>query len=1328
MIGGTVKPAGSTWTDEQWQAVASRGDHLLVAAAAGSGKTAVLVERMIRTVSDERHPIDIDRLLVATFTNAAAAEMRHRVRDALEKALAKNPGSRHLRKQLALVGRASITTLHSFCLDVVRRFAHMTELDPAFRIANETEAALLRQEALEEVLEDRYGTSAEDSAFWQLAERFGGDRGDEALMKLVDRLFDFSRSHPFPELWLTEAALTFRLDGTEEEGTEQEGVPTGHPWLVSIELDVKLELEAIAAALQNAHGIALSPTGPGAYADNLIADAGGVGLLLRALVEGGWRALQEAVASGADTKAFGRLKAQKGDSADALLTERVKKLRKEAKDRLDGVKEQLLTRTLAEYALECRELAPMMDELVRLVIDYGEAFRRAKTAKGLVDFSDLEHACLHILRDPASTPERIVPTAAALGFQEQFDEVYVDEYQDTNAVQETILRLVSRGDTAQGNGDTGDGSVDAAGGTGAVVEAGNRFMVGDVKQSIYRFRLAEPGLFLKKYKTYRPLAEAEAAEAAGTGGGGGVRIDLARNFRSRQEVVDAVNFLFRQTMHEEAAELEYDARAELVCGAAYPEPDGVHDLAAELVLADRSGSASGDKEEEGLGGLFREETGGETLDEGQELETAELEARAIGQRIALMMGHAGLPPMRVYDKAAGGTRPLAFRDIVILLRADKAWAPAFIEQLKGYAVPAHAELGGGYFEAVEVETVLSLLQMIDNPLQDIPLAAALRSPVFGFTGEELARIRIAGGKGCSFFEAVGGVASGKEALAVVDPALREKTARFVTTLEPWRTAARQGTLADLILQLYRETGYFDFVGGLPGGVQRQANLRALYDRARQYEATSFRGLFRFLRFIERLRDSGADLAPARALGETEDVVRIMSVHKSKGLEFPVVFVAGLGKTFNRGDEREPFLIHKELGFGPRYVDTELGIGYPTLPQLAIRRRLRAEALAEEMRVLYVALTRAKEKLILVGSVKDLSKKLDAWNGVAAHPDHKLPAHAIHRGASFLDWIVPSVLRHPASEGLREAYGLEALPADARVADGSRWRLSAEATDALQQGAASREKTEPWVQHAVRDGKPVPDDWTVRDTEVMRFLGWTDPYKAASALFAKTSVTEWKRRLQEEDAFDTPDYDGTPSEPQARRLRTPAKRPRFLERKGLTPVERGVAYHAVMQHLPLVNGLTTADVEKLLSDMVLRELLTEEQRAAVDVGAVLGFARCKAGERLIGAARVYRELPFSVGLPASEVYGLEANGMPLDAETAAEMVLVQGIIDCLFEDDEGLVMIDYKTDAVYEGRLEALTEQYRLQLSVYAKAVEKSLGRPVSERYLYFFDGSHVVKL
>ncbi|MEF3304622.1 helicase-exonuclease AddAB subunit AddA [Paenibacillus sp. GYB003] len=1308
------KPAGSAWTDEQWEAVRLRGSDILVAAAAGSGKTAVLVERIIRRISDESDPVDVDRLLVATFTNAAAGEMRQRIREAIEKRLAEQPHSDHLRKQIALIHRASITTLHSFCLDVIRRHHQRIRLDPAFRIASEVEAELMRQDILGDLLEEQYGESGEDGPFWRLADAYGGERGDDRLFKLIGRLYDYSRSHPWPERWLLDMASRFELASSGSDG-DTDG---DDPWKRVLLADVKLELQGAEAMLEEALRLCGRPGGPQPYAANIEDDLAQIRAALAA-ADRSWNALFAAFRDAA----FGKLNACRGADVDKTLQEAVKQLRDKAKKQFGATQEELFARTPEQFASEMVETAPLVRKLAEIVIAFGERYRQAKAAKGLVDFSDLEHYCLDILRDPDAPPGELVPSEAAEQYREQFAEILLDEYQDTNTVQEAIVSLISR------------------------PAPGNRFMVGDVKQSIYRFRLAEPGLFMNKYKSFEPAEEDMPS--------GGRKIDLARNFRSRQQIVDAVNFVFKQLMTEQVGEMEYDEAARLVCGASYP--DSPSDTSVEFALIDRGGAPVGeDDSDDGEAGDDEADGQAEAADrfaagverEERQAETAQLEARFIASRIRRLTGMDGHPPFQVYDRGAGGFRPAVFRDIVILLRATSAWAPVFMDELRAAGIPGYADLNAGYFTATEVEAMLSLLQIIDNPYQDIPLAAVLRSPMFGLTAAELAAVRIRA-MNKPFYEAV--LAAAEADSEAVGPAaddtpdfaeratgeetLRSKLNRFLSSLGRWRDEAKEGSLSQLIWSIYRETGYYDYVGGMSGGMQRQANLRALYDRARQYEATSLRGLFRFLRFVERMRDSGADLGAARALGEQEDVVRVMSIHKSKGLEFPVVFVAGLGKTFNETDLNDTFLLHKDLGFGPVFVDPQLRASCPTLPMLAIRRRMKMEMIAEELRVLYVALTRPKEKMVLVGTVKSIEASIRKWSRMLEEKRWQLPAHEMARARSYVDWLGPALVRHPDAEALRTEDGADGgsrippIMAD----EPSRWSVGVVSSLGFAQAAAAvevrfaDERMEAVAQLAPVEGRPTG--------ELDRRFGWSYEYGEASGLFSKTSVSELKRiseqaaaKGEREDA-EWPELRTLRDEsPEAKdvggrvSLRSLARRPGFLGKREMTAAERGTIYHAVMQHLPLDGDVTEAVVRTTLDRMVAKELLLEEHREAIDAALIESFFREPIGKRLLAAERVHREVPFSYGIPAEEAY-------PEAGEAVrGETVLVQGVIDCLFEENGQLVLLDYKTDAVSGGRLDELKRRYAVQLALYARAIEHIWRRPVKEKVLFFFDGSHLVTL
>lgn len=1273
------KPEGTSWTDDQWKAISMQDHNLLIAAAAGSGKTAVLVERIIRKISSEEHPIDVDRLMVATFTKAAADEMRQRIREALEQKLIEEPHSRHLRKQLALIHRASITTLHSFCLEVVQRYFQLIQLDPGFRIGNETEMEMLRVDTLEECFEQYYANSDPDSDFWKLVDAYSGERSDDALYKLVLDLYDYSRSHPWPEHWLKQMATTFDQQGGSVP------LDDNHPWYQSLMSDIRLEISGMKDLLEEAIRRASQPGGPDAYIDTLQEDIVAIDTIDIAVHSHNWSKLYEAF-QGFE---FSRLKAARGDHIDKSIQEQVKQLRDQVKKQLSSVKEECFIRTPQEYAEELESIAPLMHMLVELVIYFTSQYQEAKTLKGLVDFNDLEHYCLQVLRSSDSTPDRQLPSEAAKAYQEQFAEVLLDEYQDTNTVQEAIVSLISKD------------------------KPGNRFMVGDVKQSIYRFRLAEPTLFLQKYKSYLQGDEKLAADATGR------RIDLARNFRSRNEVVDGVNFIFKQMMNEAVGEVAYDEKAELVHGATY-YPDSA-DGSVELMLIDRASSIH---DEDAVDELEQEEYGEQAAEEHRDLETVQMEARLIAMQIKKMLGSESMP-FQVYDKKLEGNRPATYRDIVILLRATQQWAPVMMEELRLAGIPSYADLSTGYFTAGEIEIVLSILKIIDNPLQDIPLAAVLRSPIYQLTANDLAAIRFAD-KQASYYECLQSFIEEPEE----NSALRDKLMHFMKQLEQWRTEARQGSLANLIWNIYQETGYFDLVGGMPGGPQRQANLRALYDRARQYEATSFRGLFRFLRFVERMRDSGGDLGTARALGEQEDVVRIMSIHRSKGLEFPIVFVAGLAKKFNQQDLNGPFLMHRELGFGPKLVDTQMRVSYPTLPFLAIRRRMKLELLAEEMRVLYVALTRAKEKLFLIGTLRDLDKNIQNWNTSSSGHDNDmvLPDHVLAQANSFIDWIGPAVLRHPHAATLWERLGVgDSRSAPEFSEHNSEWNISIVPADGFDEAASALSVNDEATEAAVAAAQPVSveTDAAIQD-EIKQRLQWSYPYQEASEIFAKTTISEMKRML----LFDTETAYMEDEEAATHSLLSKVqeqqqgllKRPKFMEKQLMTAAERGTVYHAVMQHISLTPELNSLHLQEDLERMFALQLISEEQLKTVQISVLESFFHSKLGQRLLHSSRIEREVPFSYGLQASDVYA------HVDGEMGHETILVQGVIDCVFEDDDGIVLVDYKTDAVYGHKLDEIRERYRLQIEIYAKAIESIWNRPVKEKFLFLFDGAHILQM
>ncbi|MEN6411513.1 MAG: helicase-exonuclease AddAB subunit AddA [Veillonellales bacterium] len=1239
-----------SWSEQQLAAIEARQQNLLVAAAAGSGKTSVLVERMIRRITDPLEPVDVDKMLVVTFTNAAAAEMRSRIGAALNDALRQQPRSRHLERQLVLLNSASISTIHSFCQTIVRQNFHLLNLDPQFRVAGDAEIKLLKGDVLEDLFEQRYGDG--DAAFLRFADHYGNEKSDEPLYALVLGLYNFSRSHPWPDHWLGHLKQAFALPAdTDIDAT---------PWSGLIREKIVLELDRCRQQLDALSRKAAEPGMPAEYITTFTADKGVLDELIDAAGQS-WVAL-----AGALTRAeFAKIVSVKG------LDETVKKYfqnsRKKVKDKVKECQTLYFDRPPEELLADMVTVAPLVDTLSRLTVDFGVEFAKAKRAKGLLDFNDLEHFCLQALLQPEAGPGELKPSAVATALRQKYAEIMVDEYQDTNGVQETILRLVARPDVP------------------------NLFLVGDVKQSIYRFRLAEPELFMEKYRCYPTNGDAPSR-----------RIDLTQNFRSRAGVLHAVNFLFDQLMSARVAELDYGEAEQLNPGPDYPSSEGLTLTGpVELCLIDREDSQPAE---------IREDEEKETGDESEAVEEEELsgfewEARFLVKRIGELM----IAGYQVYDKSSKKYRKLTWRDMVVLLRSVKGKAGVLLNVLRQAGIPAYAEADAGYFKEIEVQVMLSLLSVIDNPRQDIQLAGVLRSPVVGLKAGQMAELRLAKpdadlwGALAAFVRQAEEFDGGQE----TDKSLRCQVREFVEQLNRWRSLSRRKGVPELIWQIYRDTGYYDYAGGMPGGTLRQANLRALYDRARQYETTNFRGLFRFLRFIDQLQDKGSDLAVARALGESEDVVRIMSIHKSKGLEFPVVFLADLGKQFNLQDSRALVLCHKTLGVGPYVTDPELRYRYPTLARQGIAHKLTMETKAEELRILYVALTRAREKLILIGSVDRLAKRAAEWCQFADRQTTSLPDSLIAGAKSYLDWLCPAIARHPSGQKLRDYGECNLEPAGEMADHPAAWEVNI-----LSSGDLSEKTEEPAADlpllNAVEHLQPVEEgegtDW------VEERLGWQYPFQAAVGKPAKVSVTEMKRRFD-----DLKEADGQP----LIRTKLIVTRPRFLQTTGkLTGAEYGTVMHSVMQQLSLQGDLTAAGVKNQVADMVKRELLLPEQAAAIDANGVAGFFAGSLGQRLCASPRVRRELPFSLMLPAERYYE--------DLPAGKEGIFIQGVIDVLFDEGDDVILLDYKTDRAADSA--ELADRYALQLNLYAEAVQRIFHKTVKEKFLYAFSTRETIRV
>lgn len=1207
------------WTEQQRQAIEGRGSDLLIAAAAGSGKTAVLVERIIRRILQEQQ--QIDRLLVVTFTKAAAMEMKQRIGAAISEQLAAEPQNLHLQEQAALLPHADIKTIHAFCLQVIREYYHIVRTDPAARTADPAEIKLLQREVLGDLFESLY--AAEEEWFFALLEAFADAARDERLRELVLQAYTFSQGDPNPEAFLDAVAEGFYLD----EGQTVDACP----WFFLIREGVAAQVDYAIYQLERACAMAAAAPDFDGYHQTLVQELESVRNLRNTLKQpyGAWRLAYLAVD-------FARLPAYRGEEKE--FAERIKELRNEAKDALKKLGEAYFCYAPETQTELIRKCYPLAQGLSRLTKQFSAAFAAAKREKNIIDFHDYEHFALQILLD-----EEGKPTAAAAELRARYDEVMIDEYQDSNIVQELILAAVS----------------------GESIGENNRFMVGDVKQSIYRFRQAMPELFTEKYLRYPTEV-----------GGKERKIVLSQNFRSRKNILDGVNFIFRQIMSMEFGGIAYDDEAALAAGREFPPYAGLCGGADEMLLIETAEQEESDLPEEML-----------------EMDRRQLEAEAIVARIRQLLesGYA------VFDAKMGEYRPLRLGDIAILFRSMKNWSAVLDDAFGKAGLPYYAETAEGYFDVPEVETVLHLLRLVDNPRQDIPLLSILHSPIYGFSADELMQVRLSGGKGL-YWDCIHIYLAESE-----DEALRGRLAAFLKDLAHWRRQMRELSLHGLLRLLYRETGYYDYLGMTAGGALRQANLRLLLDKAEQYEKGSRRGVFYFIRFVEDMKTAEAETASAKLAGEGDSLIHVMTIHKSKGLEFPVVFVSDMGKKFNEADLRSSVLFHQKWGYGMEYTDSETRAVYRTFSKMALAEATRLENLAEETRVLYVALTRAKEKLILTGTVKNAEKALRKWGQAAEYENAAFPLYHLRRGHSYLDWVMPALLRHPK---------IQALPPEWEISpkrffgEPSTWQFSClKREDALRDSLAERKMAEEQQKFFAE----MPLSPMERVQAVSRILNWEYPFAKETKLPSKLSISEVKRKFQE-DGMDEP----------RPRPRDTISLPDRAQKTKLTAAEIGTAMHVFLEEADLRQPYDAAAIDALAEGLVQSGRLTAQEGAALRKKELLQFFRSDLAKRLRAAEQIVKEQPFSLLMQPKELF------FGADYADTKDKILLNGIMDCYFVEKGRVILLDYKSDRLYDEK--EWKARYEIQLSLYRKALERALGLPVAEVYLYSFAMGRAIAL
>ncbi len=1220
------------WTKEQSQAINEKGSNILVAAAAGSGKTAVLVERIINKIINEN--IDIDKLLVVTFTNAAASEMRERILDAIYKKLEEYPENQNLQRQITLINKASICTIDSFCLEVVRNnFFELDNISPNFRIADTTEIELLKQEVIEDIFEEKYEN--QDENFSKLINTYTSYRDDTPLKELVLKIYSYIQSSPFPEEWLNEKIEMFNLKDKLNEDFSK--TPWGNILLKEIEEeiiddiktleDIKKELD-LDSELESFSQVVRSDLD-----------------FLKILQENinNWDKLYEIY----NKMSFVSWPRKKIESD---LKEYAKNVRDDVKKKFSSKLSKILICNSEEANQDIFDMYEILLKLKNLILEFGKEFSKRKRLKNMVDFNDIEHLALDILIKKQE--DKIEITDVAKRYQKKFIEIAIDEYQDSNLVQEYILTSISNNN--------------------------NIFMVGDVKQSIYKFRQAMPELFISKYKTYKNKENKSEND--------NLKIQLFKNFRSRKNVLDFTNLIFENIMSGSLGDIEYNKEEYLNLGADYKEIE--QNLKAEIDIINLKDQ---ENEEENTSEILEEEENTERL------ENIQLEARFVASKIKELIENK----FQVFDRKKNCFRDIKYKDIVVLLRSTKTSAPIFEEEIINLDMPVFSDSSQEYLDSIEIENIMSLLRIIDNPIQDIPLVTVLRSNIGKFTDDELVEIRLSD-KYDNFYNAM------QKAKINVGKNLQEKIEKFLTNLEKWRKEQEYLALDEFVWKLYSDTGYYNYVGLMPNGELRQANLKMLFERAKQFETASFKGLYNFINFIEKLKLSSGDLGSAKLIGENDDVIRIMSIHKSKGLEFPVVFLANTGKQFNLMDLNKNILLHQELGIGVKYINYDKQVQYDTLSKSAIKSKVFTETLSEEMRILYVALTRAKEKLYITGTMNDYEKEIEKMKIQVerySKNGNKINQILIKKYKKYLDWINLVYLYEKGNtKDLIEYNVLEKEEIIKKCK-----RIEQEEIDVVKM-----------LEEHKKDKEEIK--------KIEEILNFEYKHKLATTIPTMSSVTQIKqmqdnikgskvRKEDKEEAVQKPEKSNLLKKSKEVKERkeermTTFDKPKFLKEDKedkLTNAEKGTLVHLCMQHLNEKVEYNLEKIKELVEELERKEIITSKEKENINLYKILEFTKSNIWKEMKKAKKVYKERPFFINIPAKEIY----------KEEIEEKILIQGIIDLYYinENDE-IILVDYKTDYVERGKEQKLIGKYKKQLDLYCKAIEEASNKEVSRIYIY----------